>query len=569
MKCFIYCRKSTEAEDRQVMSLASQADEIERLIAGDTNLTIVHRYEEAYSAKQPGRPLFDEMLKRVERGEAEAILAWHPDRLARNAMDGGRIIHLLDQGKLKNLRFCSYAFENSSQGKFMLAIIFGYSKYYVDNLSENVKRGLHTKVQRGWRPNLAPIGYRNCKETGTIVPDGEHFTAVKRMFDLLLTGHYTVPEIHRIVCNDWGYTTPALKTRGGKKLARSTLYRVLSNPFYAGYLPWNGELHPGAHQPVVSKSEFERAQKLLGKVDKPRPKQIQFDYAGMFKCGACGLSVTAERKRKPSGREYIYYHCTRVHRSPACTEPSIEGRELDKQVNAFLERVRLPESIAQWFSKELGAVNDALIDAGQAVVRKLKRRVADLKKQLDNLTDLRVRELVGDEEFTAKRQTLRRNLGEAEEQAYEAANRPATFEPLKILQILLNRASSWLAEADARVKRELLQILCSNPTIKDKKASFSARKPFVELAQLADYCDLRGDLDDVRRKAPNARPPYRGYMRGDIDDVRNEAAICACRRMLREKLHVIARDKETIEVANEARALIERIEPELLEQLRR
>ena len=132
-------------------------------------------------------------------------------------MDGGRIIYLLDTGALKDLRFCSYAFENSSQGKFMLNIIFGYSKYYVDSLSENVRRGLRTKVRSGWRPNLAPIGYRNCKETGTIVPDGEHFKAVRAMFDLLLTGSYTIPQIHHIVCEEWGYTTPVLKTRGGKQ----------------------------------------------------------------------------------------------------------------------------------------------------------------------------------------------------------------------------------------------------------------------------------------------------------------------------------------------------------------
>ena len=127
-KFFLYCRKSTDVEDKQVLSIEAQITEL-REFAKRENLQVVEVFIEKQSAKIPGRQVFNEMLKRIEKGEVNGILSWHPDRLARNSIDGGRIIYLLDTGKLKYLEFPQFWFEDTPQGKFMLSIAFGQSKY--------------------------------------------------------------------------------------------------------------------------------------------------------------------------------------------------------------------------------------------------------------------------------------------------------------------------------------------------------------------------------------------------------------------------------------------------------
>ena len=152
-KFFLYARKSTDEPDRQVLSIEAQIAEVKEFALRE-GLDIVKTFVESQTAKEPGRPIFNDMLSRIEKGEANGILAWHPDRLARNSVDGGRIIYLIDTGKIRELKFPTFWFENTPQGKFMLNIAFGQSKYYVDNLSENVKRGLRQKVRRGEYPGV-------------------------------------------------------------------------------------------------------------------------------------------------------------------------------------------------------------------------------------------------------------------------------------------------------------------------------------------------------------------------------------------------------------------------------
>jgi site-specific DNA recombinase len=182
-KFFLYARKSTDVEDKQVLSIEAQIAEL-RAFAKQENLNVVGVLIEKQSAKIPGRPIFNEMLNKIERGEANGILAWHADRLARNSVDGGRIIYLLDTGKLAALKFPTLWFENIPQGKFMLSIAFGQSKYYVDSLSENTKRGLRQKVRRGEYPSLAPVEYLNDPRTKSIIVDKKRAPIIHRAFEL-------------------------------------------------------------------------------------------------------------------------------------------------------------------------------------------------------------------------------------------------------------------------------------------------------------------------------------------------------------------------------------------------
>ena len=147
MKVFLYARKSTDDEERQILSIDAQRNEL-REYAKKQGLVIVREFVESMTAKEPGRPIFNDMLLRVEKGEADALLAWHPDRLARNSVDGGKIIWLVDTGKITALKFPTFWFENTPQGKFVLNMAFGQSKYYVDALSENVRRGMREKIRR-------------------------------------------------------------------------------------------------------------------------------------------------------------------------------------------------------------------------------------------------------------------------------------------------------------------------------------------------------------------------------------------------------------------------------------
>ena len=235
MRYIIYARKSTEDDDRQILSIEAQLVEL-REFAAKEKLEIVASFQEAKTAKEPGRIKFAEMLSFLERGKAEGILSWHPDRLARNSVDGGKIIHMIDCGLIRSLKFPTFWCEPTPQGLFMLNIAFGQSKYYVDNLRENVKRGLRQKIRNGVWPSWAPVGYLNNAKTRGIDIDVEKAPKVRKLFEMYATGAYTFLSLANW-CKEH-----SLRGNLGKEISVSNVQHLLQNPFYYGLMRYRGEI---------------------------------------------------------------------------------------------------------------------------------------------------------------------------------------------------------------------------------------------------------------------------------------------------------------------------------------
>jgi site-specific DNA recombinase len=496
MKYFIYCRKSSEDKDRQVLSIESQTAVLQEVVERG-RLEVAATFTESKSAKAPGRPVFNEMLKEIEHGRAQGILCWKLDRLARNPVDEGRIKWLLQKGTIQRIMTPDRDY-NPSDNVLITSVEFGMANQYIRDLSNNVKRGNRTKLENGWLPGYAPPGYLNEKTTKTIVQDPGRFSLVHQMWDLLLTGAYSPQRILDVAIHEWGLLTPKQKRRGGRPYSLSAIYRIFSNPFYAGVLQREGTVYQGKHVRMITLEEFDRVQEILGRKGRPRPKTHEFAFTGMIRCGQCGLSVTAEDKVNRYGSRYVYYHCTRRRRTSECRQPFVEVRKLEALISKFLSELALPGDIHRFLLKHL---DDVKIDGERdtAAQRKsLEAAIATASRSLAGLTSMRVRDLITDDEFLAQRQELQREEIKLKQNLAALDDEAGWFEPARDLFFFSNRAVSWFQEGDNETKRLILEIAGSNFLLKDRELSIDAKKPFRQRTETVSFSQLSALVEDVR-----------------------------------------------------------------------
>ena len=360
IKYLLYARKSTESEERQVLSIDSQIQEMLRSAEKD-NMEIVDIRRESHSAKDSGqRPVFNEILNDIKIGKFNGILTWAPDRLSRNAGDLGSLVDLMDQGLLTEIRTSGQRFANNPNEKFLLMILCSQAKLENDNKSLNVKRGLRTRCEMGWRPGIALTGYLNEKRTDRkcqVLVDPERAPIVKQIFEKMGNDHWSGSRLYH-----WLKFEINFKTRGNKSISRGNLYRILQNPFYYGLFEYpvgSGNFYNGRHEPLITKDLFDKVQAHL-KRDHFDREVREFAFTKIFKC-ACGSGISACEKYKKlkdgTTSKYIYYGCSKV-RNLNCHEGYLREEDLIKQLMDIIDKMDLNDiEVKHKFQEEVKRYN--------------------------------------------------------------------------------------------------------------------------------------------------------------------------------------------------------------------
>lgn len=470
-----------------MLSIAAQVEELKNL-AQRRGFTISGVLTESQSAKSPGRPIFGQLLKRISRGEVQGILCWKLDRLARNPVDGGAVIWGMKQHEL-HIHTPTQTYSTAEDNTILMYIEFGMAQKYVDDLSQNVKRGNRMKLENGGLPGLAPQGYINDLVNHTVVPDPERFHLVQRMWNLMLTGSYTVAQIARIANEDWGYRTRKLKRIGGGRLHMSCLYKIFSNPFYYGLIKRkvDGNLasFAGAHRPMVTEDEFQRVQHLLGRSDRPRPRKHRFPYIGLMRCGECSGTITAETHTKPSGKRYVYYRCTK--KIGPCSQPYVPQSILEELIYQELKSISVSDDFRDWALKYVWAAHGRETEARTTMYKNQQEAYNTAQKKIDRLMDMHLQNLITAEEYRAKRETVQCDMASLKLKLADTEDRAKKWLELTEQAIFFaNRAKKVFDEGNEEKRREIVMGLGSNFFLKDKKVQIELQEPF-RLAKKANH----------------------------------------------------------------------------------
>src|SRR3989338_5509987 len=470
-KFFIYTRKSTDDKDRQVRSIADQLSELKELALKE-QLEVVDVFVEKQTAKIPGRPLFNEMMERMEKGEASGILAWHPDRLARNSVDGGKVIYLVDTGVISEMKFPTFWFDPTPQGLFMLQVAFGQSKYYSDNLSDNIKLGVRQKLRRGEWLNLAPFGYVNNPKVRNIEPHPTNARVVTLAFQEYAKGSHTFISLAQFLA-DLGVVT-----RNQTPLAKVSIKRLLTHRAYLGFVKHGDEWFDGNFEPIVTPALFEAVQKVLQTKERPRKRKIKHDFpfTGLFRCAECGSMISAQWATGKSGGRYRYYRCSK--KRGHCSQAYLQESELTRQICARLQTISLCDRYTDWMLNKVKVWEREKIGASQSEVQNLSDGIKANEERMEKLLSAYLDGDVPKEVYLKRKDVLMRSHAALKEKMKDfERGRNNWVEPLREWILDTKQADFLSSSSDLYQIKSFVQKIGTNPLVRDKSAHFAAPVP--------------------------------------------------------------------------------------------
>lgn len=515
----VYARKSSEAEDRQALSIESQISEDQALakrqsIRVDEDSVL----SESHSAKMPyQRPVFEKLIKLIEKGSVQGIIAWHPNRLSRNAIDSARLVDLMDRGLLHEIVTPSQTFRNTPSDKFFFTMLTSQAKLENDNKGVDVKRGLRNKYEQGVMPGMAKVGYKNDygkKGSRKILPDPDRFEQVNKMFEMFLTGKYSVREIHQHSDEVLGLRTIQRTKEGGKPIKLSQLYRTLKDPYYAGFFYATNErgerqeyqVDPAVPR-MITREQHYRILSMMGCTDRPRPQTHKnlSAYSGITKCKDCGGPVTAELKhqiicsgcrfkfsylnmkecpkcelsiskmKEAKYLRYIYLHCSRWGRK-GCRQKSIEERDAnDAMADYVRENLEISPALNEWCLAHLNELEKKDATLVKDVRVSWERELTKKEHEYDGLVSMHAKSLIEEEKFLRLATPIRADIEAVKEKLKDTTSKHEDASE-RVFSLSVGLSDVFLSD-NFDAKKDALIEISQNLTLSDKRLSVSLKKP--------------------------------------------------------------------------------------------
>ena len=495
-RAVIYARVSSKEQEREGYSIPAQLKLLKDYAAAE-RFTVVQEYVDVETAKQIGRAAFGAMVAWLrEHPDVRVVLVEKTDRLYRNLEDWVTIdeldaeIHFPKEGVVLSR-------DSRSSEKFMHGIKVLMAKNYIDNLSEEARKGQQEKAEQGIWPTRAPLGYLNV--TGpdgrkVITVDQEVAPIVSKLFEWYATGEYALKEVAKKA-----RAAGLAYKKSGAPVPRSTVHKILRNRLYTGWFEWNGKLYQGKHEPLVSVEMWERVQGVMDgrNTSKHRRMTHNFAFSGLIACAKCGCSVVGEIKKQ----KYIYYHRTgyvdKCRGEPAsCRRKYVREEVLEQQFTAMLGQLHFDDEVLDWVREALYASHADERQEHEAAIKRLRAEYDRLQARSDAMYIDKLDGKIGGDFFDKLagqwREEQTRCLRDIE--SHQEAEQSYMSEGVRLLELARN-AQVLFERQSAREKRRLLNFVLSNCSWENGEVVATFRQPFDLLAETTVIASLWGGND--------------------------------------------------------------------------
>jgi site-specific DNA recombinase len=470
LQFILYARKSTDEDTRQVTSLDAQRVEL-REFQNREHLFIIDAVEESRTAKEPGRPIFNAMLERIEAGEANAILCWDIDRLYRNPIDEGRVRWMLQRGEIACIRTPTRSYFPGDAG-LLMAVEGGRATDFIIHHRRDVARGVREKLRRGEWPGPRAVGYIYDHDRRNIVPDPKRAQIVETVFQEVNAGRRGLMWVSDRLAQF------GIRNQSGQQWSKSQVHKFLTNRIYTGVMVWNGEVYEGKYKPLIPIELFNSVQKVLKIRSKPRKvrKGHNFPFCGLFHC-TCGSMMTAQWA-KGHGGVYRYYRCTK--KSGVCFERYLQEKSIVAQCLEKLKPLGITADEAASIHSNINERTKKDSGSLEADVKQISEKLSGVQEKLNRLTRAYLDEIIDEESYQAAKADLvtEKTALKQEKSRLQKTRSGYWIEPAREVVNALESAGKAQTEPAPEQIAQLVHKIGTNRLISQKTVSFDFTEPY-------------------------------------------------------------------------------------------